>query len=48
MWPGSYSFGSDDSCFWAITSGVPNLCKPPANGTSFSVSKAESGQPHEN
>ena len=48
MWTGSYSFGSDDSCFWAITSGVPNLCKPPANGTSFSVSKAEGGQPYEN
>ena len=46
MWPGSYNFGSNDSCFWAITSGVPNLCKPPANGTSFSVSKAEKGQPY--
>ena len=47
MWPGSYSFGSNSSCFWAITSGVPNLCKPPASGTSFTVSKAESGQPYE-
>ena len=46
-WPGSYSFGSDGPCFWAITSGVPNLCKPPADGTIFNVSKAKSGQPYE-
>ena len=45
-WPGSYSFGSNDSCFWAITSGVPKLCKPPANGTTFSVSKVKSGRPY--
>ena len=45
-WPGSYSFGSDGSCFWAITSGVPKLCKPPANGTTFKVSKAKGGRPY--
>lgn len=45
-WPGSYNFGSDDSCFWAITSGVPHLCdKPSANGQEFSVSKVAEGSP---
>ena len=44
-WTGSYNYGSDGSCFWAITSGVPSLCKPPANGKTFSVSKAEEGAP---
>ena len=30
------------------SSDVPgDLCKPPANGTKFSVSKAESGRPYE-
>ena len=45
QWPGSYSFGSTDSCFWAITSGVPNLCTPPENGTLFKVTTAEEGSP---
>ena len=45
-WQGSYNYGSDASCFWAITSGVPGLCdKPPANGKAFSVSKAAKGAP---
>ena len=45
-WKGSYNYGSDDSCFWAITSGVPGLCNnPAANGKKFSVSKAEEGNP---
>ena len=44
-WPGSYSFGSSDSCFWAITTGVPGLCEPPADGTEFSVTSAAEGAP---
>ena len=47
-WTGSYNYGSDSSCFWAITSGVPDLNpKPPANGKEFSVTKAEEGDPKE-
>ena len=44
-WPGSYNFGSTDSCFWTITSGVPNLCTPPENNTIFNVTTAEEGSP---
>lgn len=44
-WPGSYNFGSSDSCFWAITSGVPNLGTPPENGKLFEVTTAEEGSP---
>ena len=44
-WPGSYNYGSDDSCFWAITSGVKDLCDPPKNLKEFTVSKVEEGEP---
>lgn len=46
-WTGSYNFGSTDSCFWAITSGVPELCAPPGNGTLFNVLEAAEGAPAE-
>ena len=44
-WPGSYSYGSNATCFWAIATGVPNLCTPPANQKRFYVSKAQEGSP---
>ena len=45
-WPGSYNYGSDDSCFWAITTGVPGMCdNPPKNGQKLTVSKAAEGAP---
>ena len=44
-WPGSYNYGSSGSCFWAVTSGVPNLCKPPKDGKLFYVTKAAQGNP---
>ena len=45
-WTGSYNFGSNSSCFWTITTGVPNLCKPPADGKRHSVTKAAGGAPY--
>ena len=44
-WPGSYAYGSDDSCFWAVTSGIPNLCEPSAGLMRFTVDVAEEGAP---
>ena len=45
-WTGSYNFGSDGPCFWAVASGVPGLCKnPPANNTVFNVTSAAVGAP---
>gem|GEM_PF-4516342 len=32
-WTGSYSLGSDDSCFWAIATGIPGLGSNPGGGT---------------
>ncbi|MDO4400962.1 MAG: Ig-like domain-containing protein [Coriobacteriia bacterium] len=46
MWPGSYNYGSNSSCFWAIATGIPNLCSPPANNKLFYVSKAAASQPY--
>ncbi len=43
-WTGSYSFGSNDSCFWMIATGVPNKGDNPGGGTYY-VSYAESGSP---
>ena len=43
-YPGSYQFGSDDSTFYMITSGVSNCCINPEN-TTLQVNEAESGRP---
>ena len=43
---GSYNFGSDDSTFWIITSGVSNLCRSPKSGTVFSVKHSRTGNPY--
>lgn len=43
---GSYNFGSDDSTFWIITSGVEGLCQLPKSGTTFSVQNVSSDNPY--
>ena len=43
---GSYNFGSDDSTFWIITSGVEGLCRLPQSGTAFSVKNVSSDNPY--
>ena len=43
---GSYNFGSDDSTFWIITSGVEGLCRLPKSGSEFSVKNVSTGQPY--
>lgn len=45
-YPGSYAYGSDDTCFWAITSGIPGLCESPENYEWLSVSNAQEGSPY--
>ena len=43
---GSYNFGSDDSTFWIITSGVNGLCLGPKAGSTFSVKYASAESPY--
>ncbi len=43
---GSYNFGSDDSTFWIITSGVEGLCRLPKSGSEFSVKNVSTDQPY--
>ena len=45
-YPGSYNYGSDDSVFWAITTGIPNRCTLPAQGKNFTVRYASSTSPY--
>ena len=45
-WTGSYNYGSTDTCFWAIASGIPNLCTPPEQNKVFYVTNYETGQPY--
>lgn len=45
--PGSYAYGSDGTCFWAVTSGIPDLCATPENNARFSVSETLEGSPYE-
>lgn len=41
---GSYQYGSDDTTFWMITTGVPN-CADPQEGMNLSVKYSEEGSP---
>ncbi len=43
---GSYSYGSTDGAFWAITTGIPGRCRLPADYTRYSVKKADGSQPY--
>ena len=43
---GSYNFGSDDSTFWIITSGVNGLCRSPGSGSTYYVSRASEDSPY--
>lgn len=43
---GSYQYGSDDSTFWMITTGVPD-CAQPQDGAWFSVDYSEESNPLE-
>ena len=40
-YPGSYNYGSDDRCFWAIPPAIPGLCATPANHEQFLVSEEQ-------
>ena len=44
-WVGSYAYGSDGACFWAVTTAVPNLCEAPPNGERYYVSDVLEGSP---
>ena len=43
---GSYQFGADENSYYAITSGVNDLCKPQESGTSFSVKNPTAEKPY--
>jgi len=43
---GSYQFGADQNSYYAITSGVDNLCESPESGTSFSVNNPTAEKPY--
>ena len=43
---GSYQFGADENSYYAITSGVEDLCKYPKSGTSFSVKNPSTEKPY--
>ncbi len=43
---GSYQFGADQNSYYAITSGVDNLCKSQESGTSFSVNNPTAEKPY--
>ena len=43
---GSYQFGSDGTSFYAITSGVENLCESPESGTVVTVKNASAEKPY--
>ena len=45
-WPGSYTYGSSKSCFWALTSGIPGLWPTPVQEQRFYVSEVEAGSPY--
>ncbi len=43
---GCYNFGSDDSSFWIITSGVSGLCRSPQSASVYSVKYSRKGNPY--
>ena len=43
---GSYQFGADDSSFYAITTGVDDLCQPQQSGTVCTVKNASTQSPY--
>ena len=45
-YPGSYNFGSEADCFWAISTAIPSRCSLPPNYERYSVSEAASGSPY--
>ena len=46
FYTGSYQFGADENSYYAITSGVDNLCESPESGTSFSVNNPTTEKPY--
>ena len=44
--PGSYTWGSDDSSFWCMTTGLPNIWKAPKDYTRYKVRTCETGSPY--
>ena len=42
---GSWNFGVDGSCFWAITNGLPDRCSHPKDNTRFTVGTSAGGSP---
>ncbi|MBQ6594490.1 MAG: DUF3472 domain-containing protein [Clostridia bacterium] len=43
---GSYTFGSDEGCFYVATTGLPGQWRAPSEGAYFTVSRAETGVPY--
>ena len=45
-YPGSYTYGSDDSSFWCRTTGLPGIWSKPKQNATFKVRYCESGSPY--
>ena len=45
-YPGSYTYGSDDSSFFCRTTGLPGIWSKPRQYATFKVRKVESGSPY--
>ena len=45
-YPGSYSYGSEGSVFWAATTGLPNMEREPLQSNWFTVEPVGSTAPY--